>query len=151
MRDLPAPEPKPGHVTIQVRAFGLNHAKMHMRKGKWDEWMPVTGIECVGIVSACPGAQFEVGSKVAAVMGGMGRSIPGSHNEYTRVPVTNVVQHFHSDTIRHSFRVSAITLFANIITCRSFICADLRDASDVSLPCRILCLAPYWKPGPRCR
>lgn len=110
MRDLPAPEPQPGHVTIQVRAFGLNHAEMHMHKGEWDEWMPVTGIECVGIVSACPGAQFEVGSKVAAVMGGMGRSIPGSHTEYTRVPVTNVVQHFHSDTIRHSFTESVLLL-----------------------------------------
>jgi NADPH:quinone reductase-like Zn-dependent oxidoreductase len=92
IKELPKPEPKAGHVTIQVKAFGLNHAEMHMRKGEWDEWMPVTGIECVGIVSDCPDGQFPVGSKVAAVMGGMGRNIPGSYAEYTRVPASNVVQ-----------------------------------------------------------
>src|SRR6266516_3751690 len=92
IKELPKPEPKAGHVTIQVKAFGLNHAEMHMRKGEWDEWMPVTGIECVGIVSDCPDGQFPVGSKVAAVMGGMGRNIPGSYAEYTRVPASNVLQ-----------------------------------------------------------
>lgn len=92
IKELPKPSPKPGHVTIQVKAFGLNHAEMHMRKGEWDEWMPVTGIECVGIVSDCPDGQFPVGSKVAAIMGGMGRNIPGSYAEYTRVPASNVIQ-----------------------------------------------------------
>ena len=70
-KDVPTPEPRAGHVTIKVKAFGLNHAEMHMRKGEWDEWMPISGIECVGIVTACPGGEFPVGSAVAAVMGGM--------------------------------------------------------------------------------
>ena len=52
---------------------------------------PITGLECVGIVSACPDGQFAVGSKVAATMGGMGRSIPGSYAEYTCVPVSNIM------------------------------------------------------------
>jgi NADPH:quinone reductase len=91
IKEVPNPESKPGHVTIQVKAFGLNHAETHMRKGEWDEWNPITGLECVGIVAACPDGQFAVGSKVAALMGGMGRNIPGSYAEYTCVPASNVM------------------------------------------------------------
>jgi NADPH:quinone reductase len=29
------PEPKVGHAVIQVKAFGINHAENHMRKGEW--------------------------------------------------------------------------------------------------------------------
>jgi len=61
-----------------------------MRKGEWAEAMPVSGIECVGIVDACPGGEFAVGSKVAALMGGMGRTINGSYAEFTNPPATNV-------------------------------------------------------------
>src|SRR5262245_8158479 len=49
-REMPSPEPKAGHVVIQVKAFGLNHAVLHMRKGEWAEIADVSGIECVGIV-----------------------------------------------------------------------------------------------------
>ncbi|GGM70394.1 zinc-binding alcohol dehydrogenase family protein [Dactylosporangium sucinum] len=89
-RDLPEPEPVSGQVVIEVKAFGLNHAEMHMRRGEWAEAAPVSGIECVGIVAACPGGEFPVGAKVAALMGGLGRTINGSYAEYTRVPATNV-------------------------------------------------------------
>src|SRR6202035_3651222 len=89
-KELPDPEPKPGHVVIQVRAFGINHAEMHMRRGEWAEAAEVSGIECVGIVDACPGGEFPVGAKVAALMGGLGRTINGSYAEYTRAPVPNV-------------------------------------------------------------
>src|ERR1700730_11505839 len=92
LRELPDPEPKPGHVVIQVKAFGVNHAEMHMRKGEWAEAAEISGIECVGLVKSCPDGQFPVGTKVAALMGGMGRSIKGSYAEYTRVPATNVVR-----------------------------------------------------------
>jgi NADPH:quinone reductase-like Zn-dependent oxidoreductase len=89
-RDIPEPEPKPGHAVIEVKAFGINHAEMHMRRGEWAEAAKVSGIECVGIVKACPGGEFPVGSKVAALMGGLGRTINGSYAEVTRAPVTNV-------------------------------------------------------------
>jgi NADPH2:quinone reductase len=89
-KDFPIPEPLPGHVVIEIKAFGINHAEMHMRKGEWAETAEVSGIECVGIVHSCPGREFAVGTKVAALMGGMGRSIPGSYAEYTRVPATTV-------------------------------------------------------------
>lgn len=91
IREIPEPEPKPGYAVIQVKAFGINHAEMHMRKGEWAEIADVSGIECVGVVKSCPGGEFAVGSRVAALMGGLGRTINGSYAEYTRAPVTNVV------------------------------------------------------------
>jgi NADPH:quinone reductase-like Zn-dependent oxidoreductase len=89
-KDIPEPEPKAGHVVIQIKAFGINHAEMHMRRGEWAEAAPVSGIECVGIVKSCPGGEFPVGAKVAALMGGLGRTINGSYAEYTSAPVSNV-------------------------------------------------------------
>jgi NADPH:quinone reductase len=89
-RDLPEPEPVAGHVVIEIKAFGINHAELHMRRGEWAEAAPVSGIECVGLVHACPGGEFPVGAKVAALMGGLGRTINGSYAEYTRAPASNV-------------------------------------------------------------
>ena len=78
---LPDPVPQPGSVLIEVKAFGINSAETHMRKGDWAEAALVSGIECVGLVKACPGGEFAVGTKVAAFMGGMGRTINGSYAE----------------------------------------------------------------------
>src|SRR5713101_7372401 len=88
--DIPEPEAKRGTVVIEVKAFGLNHAEIHMRRGEWAEAAKVIGIECVGLVKACPGGEFPVGAKVAALMGGLGRTINGSYAEYTRAPASNV-------------------------------------------------------------
>ena len=89
-KDIPDPEPLAGHVVIEIKAFGINHAEMHMRRGEWAEAAPVSGIECVGVVKSCPGGEFPVGAKVAALMGGLGRTINGSYAEYTRAPASNV-------------------------------------------------------------
>src|SRR5271170_4619460 len=91
IKDIPTPSPLPGQVLIQIKGFGINHAELHMRRGEWAEAAPVSGIECVGLVAECPSNEFQVGEKVAALMGGMGRSINGSYAEYTCVPATNVV------------------------------------------------------------
>src|SRR6266446_5063422 len=88
--DLPEPEPMAGHVVIEIKAFGINHAEMHMRRGEWAEAAKVIGIECVGLVKSCPGGEFPIGAKVAALMGGLGRTINGSYAEYTRVRASNV-------------------------------------------------------------
>jgi NADPH2:quinone reductase len=90
IKEIPDPQPKPGHVVIEIKAFGINHAEMHMRRGEWAEAAPVSGIECVGAVKSCPGGEFAVGTKVAALMGGLGRTINGSYAEYTRARVENV-------------------------------------------------------------
>jgi NADPH2:quinone reductase len=89
-KELPEPQPEAGYVVIAIKAFGVNHAEMHMRRGEWAEAAEVIGIECVGLVKACPGGEFPVGAKVAALMGGLGRTINGSYAEYTRAPVGNV-------------------------------------------------------------
>ncbi|OTB16133.1 hypothetical protein K445DRAFT_59244 [Daldinia sp. EC12] len=88
---VPKPVPVPGEALVRVRAFGVNHAEMHMRKGEWDEYHPITGLECVGTVEACPGGEFPPGAKVAGVMGGLGRNRPGGYGEFVGVPVANVI------------------------------------------------------------
>ena len=91
VEERPDPEPKPGHVVIEVKAFGLNRADSYMRSGAWGDVAEITGIECVGIVRSDPDGRFAPGQKVAGLMGGMGRLINGSYAELTSVPSTNVV------------------------------------------------------------
>jgi NADPH:quinone reductase len=91
IQELPAPEPLSGHVVIEVKAFGINHVETYMRKGDWGDVAKVSGIECVGVVKTDTSGKLAAGQKVAAIMGGMGRTINGSYGEYTRVPVSNVV------------------------------------------------------------
>ncbi|WP_266157901.1 zinc-binding dehydrogenase [Dyella silvatica] len=92
----PEPPPQPGQVLIEVRALGLNRAEIYMRRGVWGEVAEISGIECVGQVKHDPAGQFASGQKVAALLGGMGRSIPGSYAEYVNVPSAHVVP-LHTD------------------------------------------------------
>lgn len=91
IKEVRHPEPKHNEVVIEVKAFGIDHAEMHMRKGEWAEWMPISGIECVGVVHSCPSGEFEEGATIASLMGGLGRTIDGSYAQYTRAKVSNVV------------------------------------------------------------
>lgn len=119
-KEVPKPEPLAGHAVIKIKAFGINHAEVHMRRGEWPESDPIAGIECVGTVDSCPGGEFEVGSTVIAMMGGLGRTIPGSYAEYTRAPVTHVLQ-VNTDlpweqlaAIPESFATAWTFLFCNL-------------------------------------
>ena len=91
LEERPAPDPRPGQVVIDVKAFGLNHAEIYFRKGAWGDVAEISGIECVGLVKADPSGRFVPGETVTAVVGEMGRSINGSYAELTSVPATNVV------------------------------------------------------------
>src|SRR5258708_39369306 len=91
VQERPAPAPKPGHVLIDVKAFGLNHAEIYFRSGAWGDVAEISGIECVGLGQADPGGHFVPGQKVRALVGGMGRSIDGSYAQLASVPSTNVV------------------------------------------------------------
>jgi NADPH:quinone reductase-like Zn-dependent oxidoreductase len=69
---------------------------MHMRRGEWAESVPISGIECVGTVDARHSSdtnnkQLALGTPVAALMGGLGRTVPGSYAQYTVARVENVV------------------------------------------------------------
>ena len=91
IEERPDPEPKPGHVVIDVKAFGLNHAEIYFRKGAWGDVAEITGIECVGTVRSDPDSRFAPSQKVTALVGGLGRSMNGSYAEQVCVPTTNVV------------------------------------------------------------
>jgi NADPH:quinone reductase-like Zn-dependent oxidoreductase len=90
LEERPEPQSKPGHVIIEVKAFGLNHAEVYFRKGAWGDVAEISGIECVGIVKADPDGHFAPGQKVLAIVGGMGRSFNGSYAELVSVPSSNV-------------------------------------------------------------
>lgn len=87
----PDPVPQAGQVLIEVKAFGLNHAEMHMREGKWPQATEISGIECAGRVRFDPDGRLALGQKVVAFMGGMGRTLNGSYAELTCVPASNVI------------------------------------------------------------
>ncbi|KAL5334316.1 hypothetical protein BJX70DRAFT_391506 [Aspergillus crustosus] len=99
----PTPTPQDDEVLIKIAAFGLNHAELHMRKGEWAEWMPISGIECVGIIASSPqfpsssssgsgsGTELSIGTPVASLMGGLGRTTNGTYAEYTVAKTSNVV------------------------------------------------------------
>jgi NADPH:quinone reductase len=98
VRDVPVPVPDSGQVLIKVEAFGLNRSELHTRLGLADGvvFPRVLGIEATGVVAECPGREFAPGTQVAAMMGGMGRTLDGGYAEFTCVPVGQVVP-FASD------------------------------------------------------
>jgi NADPH:quinone reductase-like Zn-dependent oxidoreductase len=119
-RDIPAPVIQDGEILIRVRAFGINRAETYMRRGEWPEIAPVSGIECVGEVEHDPSGRLTRGQKVAAIMGGMGRTRNGSYAELVSVPATNVVP-LETDldwadlaAIPESYATAWICLFYNL-------------------------------------
>lgn len=88
------PEVKPGWVLIKVKAFGLNHSELILRRYEADERyikLPIIpGIECVGEIADASDSKFKLGEKVVALMGGMGRSFNGSYAEYALLPTSHV-------------------------------------------------------------
>src|SRR2546430_3282575 len=90
IQEVPDPVPGDGEVLIRVRAFGINHAETHMRKGEWPEATPISGIEAVGTVVRDPSGALAEGTKVATLMGGLGRFRNGSYAEYVAAAASNV-------------------------------------------------------------
>jgi len=90
IKDIPTPVPQHNEVLIKIKAFGINRAELYMRQGIWGDVAKVSGIECVGLIENSPSSAFIKGQKVAAIMGGMGRTINGSYAEYTCLPIQNV-------------------------------------------------------------
>jgi NADPH2:quinone reductase len=94
VRERPVPQPEPGWVLIEVKAFGLNRSELKTRLGLADPEVTlprVPGIEATGVVAACPGGELEVGQQVVAMMGGMGRRFDGGYAEFTCVPVAQAI------------------------------------------------------------
>ncbi|MEM6994857.1 MAG: zinc-binding dehydrogenase [Myxococcota bacterium] len=99
MTTIADPKPKPGWVVIGVKAFGINRSELYTRRGESGDavrFPRVLGIECVGEVIDAGGTDLAIGDKVAAAMGGMGRTYDGGYAEMTVVPRRQVMR-FESD------------------------------------------------------
>ncbi|MBQ3372399.1 MAG: zinc-binding dehydrogenase [Oscillospiraceae bacterium] len=87
---VPVPEVRPGWVLIKIKAFGLNHSEKLLRlneiRADYIQKPIIPGIECVGEIVDPSDSGLAVGQKVAALMGGMGRSFNGSYAEYALLP-----------------------------------------------------------------
>ena len=92
IQEVAGPVPGDQEVVIAVKAFGVNHAETHMRKGEWPEATPISGIEAVGTVVTDPSGVLAEGTKVLTIMGGLGRTRNGSYAEYTAAPAANVAR-----------------------------------------------------------
>ncbi len=92
LEEVARPEPRDGWVLIRNRAFGLNRSEWFTRRGDSPSvaFPRVLGIECVGEVAEAPASDLQPGTRVAAMMGGMGRQFDGSYAEYVLVPRQNV-------------------------------------------------------------
>lgn len=88
--EVPVPEVRPGWVLIKVKAFGLNHSEKLLRlneiRADYIQKPVIPGIECVGEIADPSDSGLTAGQKVAALMGGMGRSFNGSYAEYALLP-----------------------------------------------------------------
>ncbi len=93
LQDIPSVAPKHNEVRIRVQAFGLNRAEAYRRAGKMGpvDGVVVPGIEAVGEVIEDPAGVFQMGQKVATVMGGLQFSRHGSYAEEVTVLRSNVI------------------------------------------------------------
>lgn len=90
LKEIPLPELQKNDVLIRIKAFGINRAETYMRQGLWGDVAKVSGIECVGEIEKDPSGQYVKGQKVAAIMGGMGRTRNGSYAEFTSISSNNI-------------------------------------------------------------
>jgi len=93
MVELEEPATQAGEVKIRVRAFGLNRVESYYRSGSFGALSPgqVLGIEAFGDVMEDRSGRFDIGQKVAAVMGGMMFTRQGSYTEILTLDANNVV------------------------------------------------------------
>lgn len=94
LSEVEIPKVKQGWVLIKVKGFGMNHSeqilRLHEIEADYIEKPVIPGIECVGEIADASDSGFSVGEKVAALMGGMGRSFNGSYAEYALLPAHHV-------------------------------------------------------------
>jgi NADPH:quinone reductase-like Zn-dependent oxidoreductase len=97
IEEVPLPEPPAGWLRIQVKAIGLSRSELYARRGEYPEvsFPRILGTECVGLVDAPAatdaGAGLSPGSRVVALMGGMGRLYDGCYAQYFVAPTTHIL------------------------------------------------------------
>ena len=94
LSEVRVPGVKPGWVLVRVKAFGMNHSEQILREFEIEkEYIHkpiIPGIECVGEIEDPSDSGLVRGQKIAALMGGMGRSFDGSYAQYALLPVHHV-------------------------------------------------------------
>lgn len=94
LEETEMPKVRPGWLLVKVKAFGMNHSEQILRlseiQADYIQKPVIPGIECVGEIADPSDSHFKVGQKVAALMGGMGRSFDGSYAEYALLPAKQV-------------------------------------------------------------
>ena len=94
LTNVPVPRVHSGWVLVKVKAFGLNHSEQILRlneiQADYIRKPIIPGIECVGEIADPSDSCLRKGQKVAALMGGMGRSFHGSYAEYALLPASHV-------------------------------------------------------------
>ena len=100
-RDWPDPEVRPGDVLVRVKACGLNHLDIFVRRGMPGFPVPmpfISGSDIAGVVEAVGAevAGFAPGKRVVVNPvtpdGMMGEEIPGGMAELARAPASHVVK-----------------------------------------------------------
>lgn len=100
-RDWPDPVPGHGEVLVRVRACGLNHLDIFVRRGMPGFPVPmpfISGGDVAGEIAALgPGVTgWQVGDRVAlhpvTPEGMMGEEVPGGMAEYVRIAAQNLIR-----------------------------------------------------------
>ena len=100
-RDWPDPVPRSGEVLVRIRACGLNHLDIFVRRGMpgFEVPMPfISGGDMAGEIAALGGgvSGWTPADRVAlhpvTHEGMMGEEIPGGMAEYVRVPAENLIR-----------------------------------------------------------
>lgn len=100
-RDWPDPTPRPGDALVRVRAVGLNHLDVFVRRGMPGFPVPmpfISGGDIAGEVAALGDrvTGFKIGDRIAVNPvtpdGMMGEEIPGGMAEFVRVPAENLIR-----------------------------------------------------------
>jgi NADPH:quinone reductase-like Zn-dependent oxidoreductase len=94
LSEVAIPKVRSGWVLVKIRAFGMNHSEQILRESEIEadyiRKPVIPGIECAGEIADPSDSGFTKGQKVIAMMGGMGRSFPGSYAEYALLPTDHV-------------------------------------------------------------
>lgn len=100
-RDWPDPVPKPDEALVRIKAVGLNHLDVFVRRGMPGFPVPmpfISGGDMAGEVAALGNAvtRWRVGDRVAVnpvvPAGMMGEEVPGGMAEYVAVPETHLIR-----------------------------------------------------------
>ncbi|KAF2995067.1 hypothetical protein E8E13_002448 [Curvularia kusanoi] len=109
LRDIPIPEPGPGHVQLQVKAAGMCHSDCNIIEGRGEEWLskkPTTlGHEVAGVITKLgPDVTgYYIGDRITVSLPGypiedrgwpdcIGIGHDGGYAEFAVTPVSRLVR-----------------------------------------------------------